>query len=67
MSPSKLDELRGLDSEELLERLKEVERDLFINEAKRLLGATEKTHLRKALRKERARILTILRERGIKL
>ena len=67
MSPSKLDELRGLDFEELLERLKEVERDLFINEAKRLLGATEKTHLRKALRKERARILTILRERGIKL
>ncbi len=67
MSPSKLDELRGLESEELLERLKEVERDLFINEAKRLLGAAEKTHLRKALRKERARILTILRERGIKL
>ncbi len=67
MSPSKLDELRGLESEELLERLKEVERDLFINEAKRLLGATEKTHLRKALKKERARILTILRERGIKL
>jgi len=67
MSPSKLDELRGLDFEELLERLKEVERDLFINEAKRLLGATEKTHLRKALKKERARILTILRERGIKL
>ncbi|RSN69579.1 50S ribosomal protein L29 [Candidatus Korarchaeum cryptofilum] len=67
MSPSKLDELRGLESEELLERLKEVERDLFINEAKRLLGAAEKTHLRRALKKERARILTILRERGIKL
>ncbi|RDD53697.1 MAG: 50S ribosomal protein L29 [Candidatus Korarchaeota archaeon NZ13-K] len=67
MSPSKLDELRGMNVDELLERLKEVERDIFLNEAKRLLGAAEKTHLRRALRRERARILTILRERGIKI
>ncbi|MCS7102919.1 MAG: 50S ribosomal protein L29 [Candidatus Korarchaeum sp.] len=67
MSPSKLDEFRGMDVDELLERLREIERDIFLNEAKRLLGATEKTHLRRALRRDRARILTILRERGIKI
>ncbi|MEM0017348.1 MAG: 50S ribosomal protein L29 [Candidatus Korarchaeum sp.] len=67
MSPSKLDELRGMDSDELLERLREIERDIFLNETKRLMGATEKTHLRRALRRERARILTILRERGVKV
>lgn len=67
MSPSKLEELRGMDTEELLDRLREVERDIFLNEAKRLLGATEKTHLRRALRRERARILSILRERGVKI
>lgn len=67
MPRSRLDELRGMEIEELLERLREIERDIFLNEAKRLLGAAEKTHLRRALRKEKARILTILRERGIKL
>lgn len=67
MPRSKLDELRGMEVEELLNRLREIERDMFLYEAKRLMGATEKTHLGKALRRERARILTILRERGIKL
>ncbi len=66
--PSKeAEELRGLSIEELLERLREVKREQFLEEMKFKVGASEKPHLRKALRRTRARILTILRERGVKL
>ncbi|HDI74308.1 MAG TPA: 50S ribosomal protein L29 [Candidatus Korarchaeota archaeon] len=67
MPSKKVEELRGMTNEELMERLKEVEKEFFLMEAKRLMGAAEKIHLNKALRREKARILTILRERGIKL
>lgn len=67
MPSRKVEELRGSTNEELLEKLREIEREIFLLEAKRLMGAAEKIHLSKALRREKARILTILRERGIKL
>ncbi len=67
MPSKKVEELRGSTNEELLEKLREIEREIFLLEAKRLMGAAEKIHLSKALRREKARILTILRERGIKL
>ncbi len=67
MSPKEVEELRGMTNEELFDRLREVEKEYFLMEAKRLLGAAEKIHLSRSLRKEKARILTILRERGIKL
>lgn len=67
MSKRKVEELRGMSSEELIGRLKEVEKEHFLLEAKRIMGAAEKVHLGKELRREKARILTILRERGIKL
>ena len=63
----KVDELRGMSTEELLERLKEVDREMFLLNVKRLTGATEKTHLPRELKREKARILTILRERGVKI
>ncbi len=65
--PKVVEELKGMTNDELLERLREVEKEYFLMEAKRLLGAAEKIHLSRSLRKEKARILTILRERGIKL
>ncbi len=66
--PSKeAEELRGLSIEELLEKLREVKREQFLEEMKFKVGAAEKPHLRRALRRRRARILTILRERGVKL
>ncbi len=67
MPSKKVEELRGSTDEELIEKLREIEREIFLLEAKRLMGAAEKIHLSKALRREKARILTILRERGIKL
>ncbi|MCD6245079.1 MAG: 50S ribosomal protein L29 [Candidatus Korarchaeota archaeon] len=67
MPSKKVEELRGSTDEELIEKLREIEREIFLLEAKRLMGAAEKVHLSKALRREKARILTILRERGIKL
>ncbi len=67
MSPKVVEELKGMTNDELLERLEEIEKEYFLMEAKRLLGAAEKIHLSRSLRKEKARILTILRERGIKL
>ncbi|RLG40854.1 MAG: 50S ribosomal protein L29 [Thermoproteota archaeon] len=67
MPSKKVEELRGSTDEELIEKLREIEREIFLLEAKRLMGAAEKVHLSKALRREKAKILTILRERGIKL
>lgn len=67
MPPRRVEELKGMTSEELVERLKEVEKERFLLEAKRLMGAAEKVHLSRELRREKARILTILRERGMRL
>ena len=63
-----LDELREKSIEELIEALNEVNDELFkVMKMKKSGGAVEKPGRVKHLRKTRARILTILRERGIKL
>ena len=57
-------EIRDLSDEQLLFRLSEIDRELFdlINELK-TTRKLEKPHLLKSLKKDKARILTILNER----
>jgi len=63
-----LDELREKDNKELIKILNELNDELFkIMRMKKSGGAVEKPGRVKHLRKTRARILTILRERGVKL
>ncbi len=63
-----VEELRNKSSEELIEILNQINEDLF--KLKRTIksgGAVEKPGRIKVLKRTRARILTILRERGVKL
>ncbi len=64
----KVQELREKSDEELIEILNELESELFqIRKTIKSGGQIEKPGRVKHIRKMRARILTILRERGIKL
>ncbi len=63
-----LEELREKSNEELIEILLELEEELF--RIRRVIasgGQVEKPGRVKHIRRQRARILTILRERGVKL
>ena len=63
-----VEELRGKSSEELIEILNQVNSELFkLRRSIKSGGAIEKPGRIKVLKRTRARILTILRERGIKL
>lgn len=59
----KVSEFRALSSEELLQKEKTFKKDLFELNYQRKLGAVEKPSRFKALKKDIARILTILKER----
>jgi len=64
----RLDELREKSNEELIKILNDLNEELF--KLRRMIesgGAVEKPGRVRHLRKTRARILTILRERGLKL
>ena len=64
----KVKELREKSSEELIRMLNELDEELFkIRKVVKSGGQVEKPGRVKHVRKMRARILTILRERGIKL
>lgn len=67
MTMKKMSVLREMSNEELLNRLSELRKELFLQRYKLSTGGTggEKTHLRREIRREIARILTVLRERGI--
>jgi large subunit ribosomal protein L29 len=62
---TKARELRGLTKEELISKLEDLRKQLMELEFKRRTGV-EKPHLFKQTKKDIARILTILREKGIK-
>lgn len=63
-----VDELRSKSSEELIDILNQVNSELFkLRRSIKSGGAIEKPGKIKVLKRTRARILTILRERGIKL
>lgn len=64
----KAEELRSKSTEELIQVLNQVNEELFkFRRTAKSGGAIEKPGRVKVLKKTRARILTILRERGVKL
>ncbi len=63
-----VDELRAKSNEELIDILNQVNSELFkLRRSIKSGGAIEKPGKIKVLKRTRARVLTILRERGVKL
>jgi large subunit ribosomal protein L29 len=67
MKPTKARELRNMSVEELLARLKVLRAQLRDARFKRRLGQIEDKNLIRYYRREIARILTVLWEKGVKL
>lgn len=59
----KVSELKGLNEEELFQKEKALKKELFDLKYQRKLGRVEKPHRFKAIKKDIARILTVLSER----
>ena len=60
----KAKDLRLLENAELNDKLDKIEKQMYELNSQRASSKVEKPHLFKSLRKDAARILTILRERG---
>jgi large subunit ribosomal protein L29 len=67
MKPTKARELRNMSVEELLARLKVLRAQLRDARFKRKLGQLEDKNLIRYYRREIARVLTVLWEKGVKL
>jgi large subunit ribosomal protein L29 len=67
MKPTKARELRNMSVEELLARLKVLRAQLRDARFKRRLGQIEDKNLIRYYRREIARVLTVLWEKGVKL
>jgi len=67
MKPSKAKELRKLTNDELIVKYNELKNKLFDLKMKKTFGQIEDTASIRIIRRDIARILTILNERGIKL
>ncbi|MFZ8834715.1 MAG: 50S ribosomal protein L29 [Candidatus Caldipriscus sp.] len=67
MKPTKARELRNMSVEELLARLKVLRAQLRDTRFKRRLGQLEDKNLIRYYRREIARVLTVLWEKGVKL
>jgi ribosomal protein L29 len=67
MRPTKAKELRNMNTEELIARLKVFRAQLRDARFKRKLGQLEDRNLVRYYRREIARVLTVLREKGVKL
>ena len=63
----KAKELRELTDDELLTRLRETKAKLFHLRMAKATGKLEQPHLFRQLRREVARIKTLLRERGLRV
>ncbi|MBV8906646.1 MAG: 50S ribosomal protein L29 [Acidobacteriia bacterium] len=61
----KADKLRGLDEEEMQRQLREMEEQLFRFHFQKSMGQLEGLKKARAIRKDRARIYTLLRERQL--
>ena len=62
----KVKELRNLSSEDLIQKEKNLKKEIFELNYQRKVGAVEKPSRFKSLRKTIAQILTILKERDLK-
>jgi len=61
----KADKIRGLDENELERQLHEMEEQIFRFQFQRSMGQMDGLKKARAMRKDRARIYTILRERAL--
>jgi large subunit ribosomal protein L29 len=61
----KADKIRGLDQEEMERQLRDMEEQLFRFQFQRSMGQMDGLKKARAMRKDRARIYTILREREL--
>jgi large subunit ribosomal protein L29 len=61
----KADKIRGLDKEELGRQLSEMEEQLFRFHFQKSMGQMDGLKKARAMRKDRARIYTVLREREL--
>ena len=60
----KADKVRGLDADELRRQLQEMDEQLFRFQFQRSMGQLDGLKKARAMKKDRARIYTILRERA---
>lgn len=67
MKPLKAKELRKLTNDELIVKYNELKNKLFDLKMKKTFGQVENTASIRIIKRDIARILTILNERGIKL
>lgn len=61
----KVKDIRDLSNEELAQKQREIKKDLFDLNNKKRIGAVEKPSRFKALKRDIARILTVLKEREL--
>jgi len=61
-----LNDLRGLTAEDLRQRLRDLDDQVFRLRIQRSMGQAESGNKVRPLRKELARVKTVLREKGIK-
>ena len=61
-----LSELRGLSADDLAQRARDLDDQVFRLRVQRSMGQTESGNKIRPLRKELARIKTVLREKGVK-
>jgi large subunit ribosomal protein L29 len=62
--PEQLSELRGLSPEDLRHRAGDLDEQIFRLRLQTSMGQSEAGHKMRPLRRERARVLTVLREKG---
>ena len=61
-----LAELRGLSAEDLRARAREIDDQVFRLRLQQAMGQSESGHKIRPLRRERARVQTVLREKGVR-
>jgi large subunit ribosomal protein L29 len=61
----KADKIRGLDEQEMQRQLRDMEEQIFRFQFQRSMGQMDGLKKARAMRKDRARIYTILRERAM--
>jgi large subunit ribosomal protein L29 len=64
-SPDLLSELRGLSADDLTQRAHELDDKVFRLRLQQSMGQSESGHKIRPLRRERARVQTVLREKGV--
>ena len=64
--PELLSELRGLPADDLKQRARELDDKVFRLRLQQSMGQSESGHKIRPLRRERARVQTVLREKGVK-